>query len=324
MIMHCLRPPLPLIFTRFERIKTFKSTSSVIVCALKGPRPRSPRVWKTKTRIGTISKSSKLVECIKGLSNVKEEVYGALDSFIAWELEFPLIAVKKALKTLENEREWKRIIQVIKWMLSKGQGRTMGTNFTLLNALAEDERIDEAEELWNKIFADNLEGTPRNFFDKIISIYYKRDMHDKLFEVFADMEELGIRPSVSVVNMTGNVFLNLGMLDKYHKLKKKYPPQKWEYRYYKGKRVRVRAKHNIESDGANEGVNKDNETPHISNELQEEEYTELNETNIKPVSNELNEIAGTELNIEAIVEASFLNEASIEEVSTLFDDETKT
>lgn len=49
---------------------------------------------------------------IKGLSNVKEEVYGALDSFIAWELEFPLITVKKALKTLEREREWKRIIQV--------------------------------------------------------------------------------------------------------------------------------------------------------------------------------------------------------------------
>ena len=44
---------------------------------------------------------------------MKEEVYGALDSFIAWELEFPLITVKKALKTFENEQEWKRIIQVL-------------------------------------------------------------------------------------------------------------------------------------------------------------------------------------------------------------------
>lgn len=43
---------------------------------------------------------------------MKEEVYGALDSFVAWELEFPLISVKKALKTLEEEQEWKRIIQV--------------------------------------------------------------------------------------------------------------------------------------------------------------------------------------------------------------------
>jgi hypothetical protein len=47
------------------------------------------------------------------LSNVKEEVYGALDSFIAWDLEFPLVTVKKALKTLEDQREWKRIIQVL-------------------------------------------------------------------------------------------------------------------------------------------------------------------------------------------------------------------
>lgn len=47
---------------------------------------------------------------------MKEEVYGALDSFVAWELEFPLIVVKKALKTLETEKEWKRIIQVASFM----------------------------------------------------------------------------------------------------------------------------------------------------------------------------------------------------------------
>lgn len=70
-----------------------------------------------------------------------------------------------------------------KWMLSKGQGRTMGTYFSLLNALAEDNRLDEAEELWNKLFMEHLEGTPRKFFNKMISIYYKRDMHQKLFEV---------------------------------------------------------------------------------------------------------------------------------------------
>ncbi|PRQ50651.1 hypothetical protein RchiOBHm_Chr2g0135651 [Rosa chinensis] len=63
------------------------------VCGLKGPRPRYPRAWKANKEIGTILKSLKLVECIKGLSNVKEEVYGALDSFIVWELEFPLITV---------------------------------------------------------------------------------------------------------------------------------------------------------------------------------------------------------------------------------------
>ncbi|KAJ0043439.1 hypothetical protein Pint_17553 [Pistacia integerrima] len=238
------------------------------VCAAKGPRPRYPRVWKTRNRIGTISKSAKLVTCIKELSNIKEEIYGALDSFIAWELEFPLVTVKKALKTLENEKEWKRIIQVTKWMLSKGHGRTMGTYFTLLNALAEDGRLDEAEELWAKIFSENLEGTPRIFFDKMTSIYYHRDMYDKMFEVFADMEELYVRPNVSIVTMMGNVFQKLGMLDKYKKLKKKYPPPRWEYRYIRGKRVRIRAKPTNEFDGATEGISKKNEeTNQNPNEL---------------------------------------------------------
>lgn len=54
------------------------------------------------------------------------------------------------------------------------------------------------------------------------------------------MEELGIRPDGSIVRMLGDVFQKLGMLDKYDKLKKKYPPPTWEYRYIKGKRVRIR------------------------------------------------------------------------------------
>lgn len=60
----------------------------------------------------------------------------------------------------------------------------MGSYFTLLNALAEDGRIDEAEELWMKLFSENLESMPRIFFDKMISIYYSKGMHDKMFEVW--------------------------------------------------------------------------------------------------------------------------------------------
>lgn len=269
--MFCLRFSLPIATRSLESIETFRNSRCVVVCAAKGPRPRYPRVWKSRNRIGTISKSVKLVECIKGLSNVKEEVYGALDSFIAWELEFPLITVKKALKSLENEKEWKRIIQMTKWMLSKGQGRTMGSYFTLLNALAEDGRIDEAEELWTKLFSENLESMPRIFFDKMISIYYSRGMHDKMFETFADMEELGIRPTVSVVSMVGNVFQELGMVDKYKKLKRKYPPPKWEYRYIKGKRVRIRANQLNELDNAKMHRNESNhEINNVSNESNEE------------------------------------------------------
>lgn len=229
-----------LIAKTFEAIKIPTSTRGTVVCAAKGPRPRYPRVWKTNKKIGTISKAAKLVNSIKELSNVKEEVYGALDSYVAWELEFPLITVKKALKTLEFEQEWKRVIQVTKWMLSKGQGKTMGSYFTLLNALVEDDRLDEAEELWTKLLMQYMESLPRRFFDKMISIYRKRDMHEKMFEIFADMEELGLRPSISVVSMIGEAFKELGMIDKYQKLHAKYPPQQWEYRYIRGKRVKVK------------------------------------------------------------------------------------
>ncbi|XP_076921165.1 pentatricopeptide repeat-containing protein At4g21190-like [Bidens hawaiensis] len=254
--MLMLRHYSPLgVFGKLPCFETPKKVSNFVVCAAKGPRPRYPRVWKTRTKIGTVSKSLKLVECIKGLSNVKEEVYGALDSFIAWDLEFPLITVKKALKSLEHEKEWKRIIQVTKWMLSKGQGKTMGSYYLLLYALAEDGRIDEAEELWTKLFSDNLQSMPRIFFDRMISIYYKRDMHDKMFEVFADMEELGIRPTVSIVNIVGDVFQKFGMLEKYQKLKKKYPPPKWEYRYIKGKRVKILSQNLKQPENANKEVN---------------------------------------------------------------------
>ena len=47
------------------------------------------------------------------LSNVKEEIYSALDEWVAFEVEFPIIAVGKALKTLKHQQQWQRIIQVI-------------------------------------------------------------------------------------------------------------------------------------------------------------------------------------------------------------------
>ncbi len=45
-------------------------------------------------------------------SNVKEDVYGGLDAWCAWELEFPLVTIKKALKLLQEEKQWRRVIQV--------------------------------------------------------------------------------------------------------------------------------------------------------------------------------------------------------------------
>lgn len=54
------------------------------------------------------------------------------------------------------------------------------------------------------------------------------------------MEELSVRPDRSIVRMLGDVFMKLEMFDKYEKLNRKYPPPKFEYRYIKGKRIRIR------------------------------------------------------------------------------------
>lgn len=59
----------------------------------------------------------------------------------------------------------------------------MGSYYALLNALAEDGRLEEAEELWHTLFTRNIESMPRMFFERMISIYYQREMHDKMFEV---------------------------------------------------------------------------------------------------------------------------------------------
>src|SRR4051812_17329472 len=68
-------------------------------------------------------------------------------------------------------------------MFNKGQGKTMGSYQTLLNALIEDGRVEEAEELFEKIFSRYMEGLPRIFFMKMISLYYRLASYQKMFEV---------------------------------------------------------------------------------------------------------------------------------------------
>lgn len=74
------------------------------------------------------------------------------------------------------------------------------------------------------------------------------------------MEELGVKPNIAIVSMVGKVFVKLGMTDKYEKLMKKYPPPQWEFRYVKGKRIKVKAKQlNELSEGEGEGLSSDEE-----------------------------------------------------------------
>nr|CAD1817931.1 unnamed protein product [Ananas comosus var. bracteatus] len=88
------------------------------------------------------------VALVSKLPNDKEVIYGALDRWTAWATEFPVIATAKALEILRRRNQWLRIIQVTKWLLSKGQVLTMETYDTLLVAFNMEGRIDEAESIW--------------------------------------------------------------------------------------------------------------------------------------------------------------------------------
>lgn len=196
-------------------------------------------LWKKRESAGSGQKALNLVRIISGLPNEKESVYGALDKWIAWETEFPLIAAAKALRILRQQRLWKRVIQVAKWMLSKGQGATMATYDALLLAFDMDNRVDEAETLWNMILHTSTRSVSKRLFSRMISLYDHHHVPDKIVEVFADMEELGVKPDEDTVRRVARAFQMLGQEDKQKLVLKKYQ-SRWKYIHFNGERARVR------------------------------------------------------------------------------------
>ncbi|KAJ7283124.1 hypothetical protein O6H91_Y346300 [Diphasiastrum complanatum] len=108
-------------------------------------------------------------------------------------------------------------------MLSKGQGKTIGTYQLLLEAFEKEGRLEEAEALWIKLFEENLQCLPRAFFTRIISMYESSGEFEKLLDVFADMEELQVKPDAKTVKIVAHTYKKIGMPDKQEKVLKKYP-----------------------------------------------------------------------------------------------------
>ncbi|MBA0786089.1 hypothetical protein Gotri_026052 [Gossypium trilobum] len=57
-------------------------------------------------------RNTPLVPKVSQLSNEKETIYRALDKWVAWENEFPLIAAAKALQIFKKRSQWLCAIQV--------------------------------------------------------------------------------------------------------------------------------------------------------------------------------------------------------------------
>ncbi|KAA3490265.1 pentatricopeptide repeat-containing protein chloroplastic-like isoform X1 [Gossypium australe] len=128
---------------------------------------------------------------------------------------------------------------VAKWMLSKGQGATMGTYDTLLIAFDMDNRVDEAESLWNMILHTHNRSISKRLFSRMISLFDHHSMPEKIIEVFADMEELCVRPDENTVRKVARAFQELGQEDKQKLVLRRYM-SKWKYIHFNGERVRVK------------------------------------------------------------------------------------
>ncbi|KAG4146392.1 hypothetical protein ERO13_D05G154600v2 [Gossypium hirsutum] len=196
-------------------------------------------LWKKRDSAGSGQKALNLVSIVSQLPSEKETVYGALDKWVAWETEFPLIAAAKALRILRKRSQWLRVIQVAKWMLSKGQGATMGTYDTLLLAFDMDNRVDEAESLWNMVLHTHNRSISKRLFSRMISLFDHHSMPEKIIEVFADMEELCVRPDENTVRKVARAFQELGQEDKQKLVLRRYM-SKWKYIHFNGERVRVK------------------------------------------------------------------------------------
>ncbi|RRT43427.1 hypothetical protein B296_00006376 [Ensete ventricosum] len=193
------------------------------VCDCNYSNVEVPVEKKVGKNISSVEKRKFLVNTLLDLKDSKEAVYGTLDAWLAWEHSFPLVSLKKALLVLEKEEQWHRVVQVIKWMLSKGQGTTMGTYEQLIRALEKDNRAEEAHRIWVKKISHDLHSVPWRFCDLVLSIYYRNNMLERLVKLFQELEAYDRKPpNKSVVRKVGDAYEVLGLLEKKHKLLEKY------------------------------------------------------------------------------------------------------
>ncbi|KAH9783905.1 PPR containing-like protein [Citrus sinensis] len=152
----------------------------------------STRNFRIGENVPRKDKINFLVNTLLDLKNSKEDVYGTLDAWVAWEQNFPVGSLKKALLALEKEQQWHRVVQVIKWMLSKGQGSTMGTCGQLIRALDMDHRAEEAHKFWEKRIGIDLHSVPWQLCKSMIAIYYRNNMLERLIKADAEIRQLDV------------------------------------------------------------------------------------------------------------------------------------
>ncbi|KAK6259173.1 hypothetical protein SCA6_013647 [Theobroma cacao] len=188
-----------------------------------------------------------LVTTLLDLKDGKEAVYGALDAWVAWEQNFPIGPLKNVILALEKEHQWHRVVQVIKWMLSKGQGNTMGTYVQLIRALDMDNRAEEAHQFWLKKVSADLHSVPWQLCRQMISVYYRNNMLENLVKLFKGLEAFDRKPpEKSIVQRVADAYEMLGLLEEKERVLEKYKdiPTKTDKVHKKSKQASSKRKKN--------------------------------------------------------------------------------
>ncbi|KAK2637724.1 hypothetical protein Ddye_025519 [Dipteronia dyeriana] len=198
-------------------------STSQAQCNNQVPNATSVQKHQIGENVARKEKIKFLVTTLLDLKDSKEAVYGALDAWVAWEPNFPIVSLKRALLTLEKDEQWHRIVQVIKWMLSKGQGSTMGTHGQLIRALDKDHRAEEAHKFWVKKIGTDLHSVPWQMCKSMISIYYRNNMLERLVKLFKGLEAYDRKPpEKSIVQKVADAYQMLGLLEEKERVLEKY------------------------------------------------------------------------------------------------------
>ncbi|GJP32240.1 hypothetical protein CLOM_g16834 [Closterium sp. NIES-68] len=166
--------------------------------------------WQKKDTRNIGGRANALIAAIRDTPDTKEDVYRALDAWAAFQLDFPLLAVKRALRIMQQGGEWKRVLQVCKWMLARGQGRTFGTYDLMMDAMAAMGRHAELDGTWERIMGRHLDTVPRATFARVMSLYAQQGRPLKVLEVYGSMLELGVKLDEGMVMQVHKALTGIG------------------------------------------------------------------------------------------------------------------
>ncbi|XP_030966297.1 uncharacterized protein LOC115986999 isoform X2 [Quercus lobata] len=112
---------------------------------------------------------------------------------------------------------------VIKWMLSKGQGTTLGTYGQLIRALDMDHRAEEAHKIWVQKIGMDLHSVPWQLCRLMISVYHRNNMLEDLVKLFKNLEAFDRKPpEKSIVQRVADAYEMLGLLEEKQRVLEKY------------------------------------------------------------------------------------------------------